>query len=103
MIVYNVTCSMEKSMAPEWLDWMKQVHIPEVMATGCFQDYKILKLITNVPDDPGINIAIQYRAASLGHYYRYRDEFAPILQKKTQEKYGENITAFRTLLEELEN
>jgi Domain of unknown function (DUF4286) len=93
---------MEKSMAPEWLEWMKQVHIPEVMNTGCFQDYKILKLITNVPDDPGINIAIQYRAISLGDYYRYRDEYAPILQKKTLEKYGENITAFRSLLEEVE-
>jgi hypothetical protein len=101
MIVYNVTCSMEKQLAPEWLDWMKQVHIPEVMATGCFQDYKIMKLITTVPDDPGINFAIQYRANSLGDYNRYRDEFAPALQQKTREKYGENITAFRTLLEEV--
>jgi Domain of unknown function (DUF4286) len=101
MIVYNVTCSMEKQLAPEWLNWMVQVHIPEVMATGCFQDFKIMKLMTNLPDDPGVNFAVQYRAVSLGKYNQYRDEFAPALQQKTRDKYGEAITAFRTLMEEI--
>ena len=43
MIVYNVTCNVENPMASEWLEWMKTVHIPEVMATGCFVENKILK------------------------------------------------------------
>lgn len=101
MIIYNVTCSMDRSMADEWLDWMLRVHIPEVMATGCFTKYKILKLLTSVPDDTGVNFAIQYTAANNTDYERYRDLFAPGLQQKTRDKYGESITAFRTLLEEI--
>ena len=36
MYIYNVTVSIEKSLADEWLTWMKTIHIPEVLATGYF-------------------------------------------------------------------
>ena len=42
MIIYNVTCHMDLALAEEWLRWMQEIHIPEVMATGCFLDVKIL-------------------------------------------------------------
>ncbi len=59
MIVYNVTCNVGSHMAEEWLIWMQQEHIPEVMQTGCFTDCKILKLLTEAGDNEGINYAIQ--------------------------------------------
>lgn len=99
MILYNVTCSMEKSMADEWLKWMREVHIPEVMQTRCFTEFRIMKLLTQAADDTGVNFAVQYTAENLENYEKYRDEFAPALQQKTREKYGENVLAFRTLLE----
>ena len=101
MIIYNVTCSMQRSLAEEWLEWMQQVHIPEVLATHCFKEAKIFKLLTTASDDPGINYAIQYRANTLEDYHNYRDNFAPGLIQKTVKKYGDQITAYRTLLEEV--
>ena len=99
MILYNVNCHMDHSMAEEWLLWMETVHIPEVMATGCFQSYRILKVLTHATDDEGVNYSIQYDAACMADYERYRDQFAPTLQQKTREKYGDQLLAFRTLLE----
>ena len=90
---------MEKTMAPEWLQWMQDVHIPEVMATGCFLSYRILKVLTNATDDEGVNYSIQYDAASMADYERYRDLFAPSMQQQTRERYGDRLLAFRTLLE----
>lgn len=101
MILYNVTCHLENALLTEWLQWMREVHIPEVMATGCFTDYKMMKVLTNAGDDDGVNIAIQYSAKNMEDYERYRDEFAPALQQKTREKYGEQILAYRSLLEVL--
>jgi len=101
MILYNVTCSMESELAEEWLLWMKTVHIPEVMETGCFTEYKIMKVLTNAEDDAGVNFAIQYTAVSMQDYENYRASFAPALQRKTAEKYGDRIMAFRTLLQDL--
>ena len=101
MIVYNVTCHLSSELLEEWLIWMKTVHIPEVMQTGCFTGSKMLRLLNQADDDEGVNIAIQYTAATLADYERYRAEFAPALQQKTKEKYGEQILAYRSLLEEI--
>ena len=86
-------------MATEWLQWMQHVHIPEVMATGCFLSYRILKVLTNANDDEGVNYSIQYDAAKMADYERYREQFAPAMQQQTKERYGERVLAFRTLLE----
>lgn len=90
---------MEKELAGQWLTWMLETHIPEVMATGCFLEFKVMKLLTAAPDDHGVNYAIQYTANSIADYEKYRDLYGPVLQQKTRDRYGESIVAFRSLLE----
>lgn len=99
MIIYNVTCNVETDIAEEWLHWMKTIHIPEVMQTGFFAEFKIARILNNQEGDTGVNYAIQYLAGSMEDYETYREKHAPALQRKTLEKYGEKMTAFRTLLE----
>lgn len=101
MIIYNVTCNVDPSMADEWLQWMLGEHIPEVMGTGCFVEFKVMKLLTQAQDDVGVNYAIQYTSESLEDYERYQEEFGPSLRQKTFERYGESVTAFRSLLEDV--
>lgn len=99
MIIYNVTCNMHLSIAAEWLEWMKNEHLPEVMATGCFTEYKILRLLNNDSDDDGVNYAIQYTCESTETLERYRRDFGPALMQKTANKYGESVLAYRSVLE----
>ncbi|HYG15233.1 MAG TPA: DUF4286 family protein [Bacteroidia bacterium] len=99
MILYNVTVNVEGSIHDEWLHWMKQVHIPEVMQTGKFSDYKMFKILSRQEDETGVTYCIQYFAATMDDYFTYQTDFAPALQRKTMDKYGENIMAFRTLME----
>jgi len=97
MILYNVTISIDESIHEEWLDWMKQVHIPEVMATGCFLENKMLRMLNE--EAGGITYAIQYIAADMPTYELYQQEHAPGLQKQTMDKYSGKFAAFRTILE----
>ncbi|MBK8499745.1 MAG: DUF4286 family protein [Flavobacteriales bacterium] len=97
MIVYNVTISIDADAHDEWLTWMKDEHIPEVMSTGLFTDSRMMKVLAD--DDGGITYAIQYTAPDMAHYERYRDGHALRLQAKTQERYGGRFVAFRTLLQ----
>ncbi len=90
---------MDKPLAPTWLNWMFQEHIPEVMQTGCFLECKVLKLLTEADDNQGVNYAIQYTANSMEDYEHYRTHFAPALQQKTLEKFGNQVLAYRSLLE----
>ena len=34
MIIYNVTSNIDESIHDEWLNWMRQEHIPQVLGTG---------------------------------------------------------------------
>ena len=44
MILYNITVSIDYNVHQEWLIWMKEVHIPDVMSTGLFLKSKIAKI-----------------------------------------------------------
>lgn len=102
-IIYNVTCSVEESIKAEWLTWMQQVHIPEVLQTGLFEGYKFLRVIGALGEEEkeeGGTYAIQYTLSSIEKFLEYADLHAPALRTKTEAKYGDKVMAFRTLLEE---
>ena len=45
MIIYNVTIKVEAQIADEWLQWLLNEHIPAVIQTNCFVEYKVLRLL----------------------------------------------------------
>lgn len=101
MIIYNVTINIDEEAHEQWLNWMKQKHIPDVMATGMFVSSKILRLLSKQEDESGSTYAIQYTCPDMKTYERYQQEFAPALQAETQKMFGGRFAAFRTLLEEV--
>lgn len=102
MIIYNVTINVDDSIHQEWLNWMQEKHLSEVMASEQFTSYKIMKLLSRQEDETGTTYAIQYTCKSMEEYERYQAEFAPALQADGRNKFGGKFVAFRTLLEEIE-
>ncbi len=98
MIIYNVTVNIEKDVHDDWFEWIKAVHIPDVMKTGMFLEYRMLKVLGD-EDSGGHTYSIQYTCESMDLYLRYETEFAPELRKDVQARYGTKFIAFRTLLE----
>lgn len=99
MIIYSVTITIERAFDCEWLDWMRRIHIPDVLRTGCFVEATIYKLVEPPGDDP--RYVIEYRCASLEEYRRYRDDFAAALQKDHSDRFSGRFCAARQILEEV--
>jgi hypothetical protein len=97
MIIYNVTLNVDEDVAENWLQWMRTVHIPDVMATGMFLDNRICRVLGE--EEGGLTYAVQYTCADMATYERYKNEHAPRLQAETQKHFGGKFAAFRTLLE----
>ena len=97
MFIYNVTVKVDHSIAANWLHWLKEEHIPEVIGTGCFTTATVLELLENA-DEEGLTYAIQYRAATKEDYDRYIDLHANLLRQKSFDKWGDRFMAFRTLM-----
>jgi hypothetical protein len=97
MLLYNVTVIIEDSAANEWLQWMQETHIPEVMATGKFVSNRLLKVLDS-PNE-GATYCIQYVAENITEYNDYQENFALTLQADLQVKFENKFVAFRTLME----
>lgn len=99
MILYSVTIAVESGTETEWLAWMREVHIPEVLGTGCFETCRIHKVLEPVGDEAVYQL--HYRCRSLADYERYCEQFAPALQKDHTDRFAGRFRASRQILEEL--
>ena len=98
MIVYNITLKINPDIETEWIQWQKEEHIPEIMATRLFANYKFYKLLEQDESD-GPTYVVQFFADTYEKYQQYIDEFAPGLRKKSLEKWGDAFIAFRSILQ----
>jgi len=96
MILYNVTVSIDAAIENEWLQWMKEVHLPDVLATGYFAEAKIARILAE--EQGGKAYSVQYYAFSMDAYEAYEKDHAPRLREEHQQKFGSRTAAFRTLL-----
>ncbi|MFT4754475.1 MAG: hypothetical protein ACI9GM_000401 [Salibacteraceae bacterium] len=97
MIIYNVTIKISHEKHDDWLAWMKEIHIPEVMATQKFSKYVFSKVV--MEDEEGTNYSIQYFCNDMDVLSDYQENEAPAMQKKHTDRYKDHFVAFRTLLE----
>src|SRR4051794_608292 len=98
MIIYNITIKVEWSIAEDWVEWMKAIHIPEVLRTGCFDKYQFVRLL-QIDETEGPTYAIQYYAPSLTKYDYYLQHHNRTMQEQVIGKWGQKYVEFATLMQ----
>lgn len=95
-IIYNVTVNIDLNVHEEWVSWMKEVHIKDVMETGLFLEARFSRILAE--EDGGKSYSIQYLCCDMETLRKYEEEFAPKLQADHSSKFAGKFAAFRTLL-----
>lgn len=98
MIIYNVTINVEEAVHHPWLEWMKNKHIPDMLATGKFSSAKMCQVLVE-EEMGGVTYAIQYTAADRETLERYYAEDADKMRAEGQALFANQFVAFRTELE----
>ena len=101
MFVYNITFNVEPPIESEWLKWMKNEHILDILGTQHFTEYRILRLINEHPDASGTTYSVQFTATNIVHVQQYLSNQGTILQNELRAQFGEKVLSFTTLLEEI--
>lgn len=96
MYIYNVTVNIEDDAHDEWMQWMKEVHIPDVMATNMFLSNKVCEVM--VDGEKGKTYSIQYEVKDMETLKLYSQVYAPKLQAEHKAKFENKFVAFRTIL-----
>lgn len=100
MILYNVTVNIDASEHDNWLKWMREEHIPEVMKTGCFIESRLSRI--QGEEEGGVTFSIMYVSSSQELYDTYLHQHAQQLQSEHSLRFNGKFAAFRTVLNVIE-
>jgi len=96
-VVYLVYIAVDAGREAEWLRWMCDQHVPDVIATGSFDSATILR--DPASDSPHrVAFRIAYTAASQAALTEYQRAHAPALQAEHTARYEGCFEARREIL-----
>ncbi|MDF0707780.1 DUF4286 family protein [Flagellimonas okinawensis] len=98
MLIYNVTINIDESVHDQWLDWMKDKHLPDMLATGKFSHAKMVRVLVE-EDLGGVTYSVQYTTQDRSTLDAYYKEDAERLRGDAQKMFPNKFVAFRTELE----
>ena len=96
MYIYNVTINIQEDIQEKWLEWMKNEHIPEMLATGKFSKALMSRVMVE-EEMGGFTYSVQYTTQNKEMLQKYYEEDSARLRAKTRPFEGKFV-AFRTEL-----
>jgi hypothetical protein len=87
-VIYEVTAVVVHELAEEWERYMRERHIPDVLASGWFDRAALVRA-------QGGRYRICYRADSAAHLDRYLTESAPALRAEFAARYPGGVALTR--------
>ena len=100
MILFNTTVIISNSAESDWLEWMKNTQIPDVMDTGLPAEYRLYRLVTDI-DQEGTTYTCQYLFSSMAAYEVYSIEYQEFFNGELYQKFKDQHFCFQTVLEEV--
>ena len=97
MIVYKVIIQIEKKIEKDWLNWMRDVHIPEIMDLNIFYKSQLFNIINNKEKEFS-SFCIEYCCHSEQEYNIYKKKYSKNLQIKHIEKFKGKFKGERLIL-----
>lgn len=88
MIIYEVTATVEASLAQAYERYMRQEHIPDVLASGCFQGAEFASAT------PG-RYRMRYEASTDEDLERYLATHAALLREDAASRFPEGVVLSR--------
>ena len=98
MLIYNVTINIDESVHDEWLHWMRDKHIPDMLSTGKFSHAKMTKVLVE-EERGGVTYSVQYTTKNRSTLEAYYKEDAEKMREDGLRRFADKFVAFRTELE----
>lgn len=82
MFAYTVACTFDDlAVAEEWIAWLRDVHLAEVLAAGAL-DAEVIRM-----DGEPVRCEVRYRFPSREAFAAYERDHAPALRAKGLERF----------------
>jgi len=98
MFVYNLTVKVDNIVLHNWIQWLREEYIPEIMATNLFAETRFFKLL-EPHDSEASTFILQCATDSKDKYDEYITDHSNILAQKAFERWGHNFVSFETFMQ----
>lgn len=104
MYIYNVTTQLPARLETVWVTWMKENHIPALLALQCFSKAALHKLVEvqgQPADEEMVTYTAQYFTHSLSLYEHYISMHSEDMRRQATAVFGDQLTSFRTVMQQV--
>jgi len=101
MVIYSVSVRIKKEVEEEWLQWMKENHIPAVLGTKYFANCEMFKVLIPEIEESVVMYKMKYYCDTFENYLDYQKNDAARLQADHNDKYQGKFTASREVMENI--
>lgn len=100
MILFNITCHIEKSINPMFKEWVLITLLPKINGVDFVNNANFLKLLTEI-DDQTFTYSIQISFDAMPYYAQFQLENETVFLEEIQQKFTGKIFTFTTVLEKV--
>ncbi|MDR1883151.1 MAG: DUF4286 family protein [Prevotella sp.] len=101
MIIFNTTFHVEDSVCNDYINYMKDIYIPEAVVDGSLSKPRFARIQAQ-HEESGNSYSLQFQVENAGALDRWFKTQGPALQKEIAARFGNKVLGFVTLLEEIE-
>lgn len=98
MIIYNVTMNIAEEVHDQWMEWIQNKHISDVIATGCFTSARLVKVLVN-EEMGGTTYSLQFFAPTKESLEKFKTDYEDQLQYEGVRMFADKMLFFKTDLE----
>lgn len=98
MYLYNITIKIETGLESDWLLWMHEEYIPQILTYKTFYEYKLYKIL-NIDDTDGATYALQLFAENELLIEQFLNSHLQTIQQIQQQRWLGRMYSFATLME----
>jgi hypothetical protein len=101
MLILNTTFLVSDEVQNQWLNWVREQHIPFMLNTKYFKKPQIAKVLGNDTAD-GTSYSVQFQVNDSETLEKWHSEFAGKYEQSCYQVFGNEALFFSTILEILD-
>lgn len=102
MIIFNTTFHIEKEVVDSFLDWLKEVYIPEALEGQYIHSPQLCKVLSQQEGEEGYSYSLQFKVQDTAILHKWFMATGNKLDNQAIGLFGHKVTKFSTLLEIVE-
>lgn len=100
MLVYNTTFQVDTDVESNFIIWIKEVYIHEVLKAGMLSSPRLCKILSHL--DEGSSFSLQWEVENSTILHRWHMEHGAKLNDQIQQLFKDKVIGFPTLMELME-